>query len=255
MQYERNRRNFNQQAAGSGLNTGTASQAALAQNSTWQRDYGNLRTAEADALSAADRQMAELETQYKSAVAQAIAENDYNRAKALMDEYGNQENRDATMAKILAGYGDFSGYAKLYGDDVANNMTQYWIYSNPQLAYSMGKISEDEYRRLTGKSSGGSGSGSGGTSGTGGGSASDKKSGQGYTSNGLNLTDMMELINKGDTLSALRQAETFAADAYANPDKYTDSQIERMAELKRMAQRGQKISGSVGGGRNLDALR
>ena len=160
MQYERNRRNFNQQATGSGLNTGTASQAALAQNSTWQRDYGNLRTAEADALSAADRQMAELETQYKSAVAQAIAENDYNRAKALMDEYGNQESRDAAMAKTLASYGDFSGYAKLYGDDAANNMAQYWIYSNPQLAYSMGKISADEYARLTGKYPGGKTTGS-----------------------------------------------------------------------------------------------
>lgn len=253
MQYERNRRNFNQQAAGSGLNTGTASQAALAQNSTWQRDYGNLRTAEADALARADQQMAALETQYKSAVASAIAENDYDRAKALMDEYSNQESRDAAMAKTLASYGDFSGYAKLYGDDAANNMAQYWIYSNPQLAYSMGKISEDEYRRLTGKSSGSGGSG--GTSGTGDNSVTDNKYWQGYTSNGLNLTDMMELVNKGDTLSALRQAEAFAADAYANPDKYTDSQIERMAELKRMAQRGQKISGSVGGGRNLDALR
>lgn len=197
--------------------------------------------------------MVALETQYKSAVAQAIAENDYNRAKALMDEYGNQENRDATMAKILAGYGDFSGYAKLYGDDVANNMAQYWIYSNPQLAYSMGKISEDEYRRLTGKSSGGGGSRETGR--TDGDSNHDNKYGQGYTSNGLNLTGMMELVNKGDTLAALRQAEAFASDAYANPDKYTDSQIERMAELKRMAQRGQKISGSVGGGRNLDALR
>lgn len=156
MQYERNRRNFNQQAAGSGLNTGTASQAALAQNSTWQRDYGNLRTAEADALTRADQQMAALETQYKSAVASAIAKNDYDRAKALMDEYGNQENRDAAMAKTLASYGDFSGYAKLYGDDAANNMAQYWIYSNPQLAYSMGKISADEYARLTGKRTGGS---------------------------------------------------------------------------------------------------
>ena len=155
MQYERNRRNFNQQAAGSGLNTGTASQAALAQNSTWQRDYGNLRTAEADALAKADQQMAALETQYKSAVASAIAENDYDRAKALMDEYGNQENRDAAMAKTLASYGDFSGYARLYGDDAANNMAQYWIYSNPQLAYSMGKISADEYARLTGKYTGG----------------------------------------------------------------------------------------------------
>ena len=155
MQYERNRRNFNRQAAGSGLNTGTASQAALAQNSTWQRDYGNLRTAEADALAKADQQMAALETQYKSAVASAIAENDYDRAKALMDEYGNQENRDAAMAKTLASYGDFSGYARLYGDDAANNMAQYWIYSNPQLAYSMGKISADEYARLTGKYTGG----------------------------------------------------------------------------------------------------
>ena len=155
MQYERNRRNFNQQAAASGLNTGTASQAALAQNSTWQRDYGNLRTAEADALAKADQQMAALETQYKSAVASAIAENDYDRAKALMDEYGNQENRDAAMAKTLASYGDFSGYARLYGDDAANNMAQYWIYSNPQLAYSMGKISADEYARLTGKYTGG----------------------------------------------------------------------------------------------------
>lgn len=105
--------------------------------------------------------MAELETQYKSAVAQAIAENDYNRAKALMDEYGNQENRDATMAKILAGYGDFSGYAKLYGDDVANNMAQYWISQNPKLAYDMGRISAEDYARLTGQSSGG-GSGSAG---------------------------------------------------------------------------------------------
>lgn len=99
--------------------------------------------------------MAELETQYKSAVASAIAENDYDRAKALMDEYGNQENRDAAMAKTLASYGDFSGYARLYGDDAANNMAQYWIYSNPQLAYSMGKISADEYARLTGKYTGG----------------------------------------------------------------------------------------------------
>ena len=168
MQYERNRRNFNQQAAGSGLNTGTASQAALAQNSTWQRDYGNLRTAEADALARADQQMAALEKQYKSAVASAIAENDYNRAKALMDEYGNQENRDAAMAKTLASYGDFSGYARLYGDDVANNMAQYWISQNPKLAYGMGRISAEDYARLTGKSSGGSG-GSGGGSGRSGG--------------------------------------------------------------------------------------
>lgn len=241
MQYERNRRNFNQQAAGSGLNTGTASQAALAQNSTWQRDYGNLRTAEADALSAADRQMAELETQYKSAVAQAIAENDYNRAKALMDEYGNQETRDATMAKILAGYGDFSGYAKLYGDDVANNMAQYWIYSNPQLAYSMGKISEDEYRRLTGKSSGSGGSG--GTSGTGGekqGAANSTGTGGGSSSSNGILGAIRDAMNGGSRDAA----QSILADAISNGTKFSDSQL---ATIAGMIGTNGNISGGVGG--------
>lgn len=251
MQYERNRRNFNQQAAANGLNTGTASQAALAQNSTWQRDYGNLRTAEADALTAADQQMAALEAQYKSAVAQAIAENDYNRAKALMDEYGNQENRDATMAKTLAGYGDFSGYARLYGDDVANNMTQYWIYSNPQLAYSMGKISAEEYARLTGGGTGGGG-GSGGT-------PSDRLTADpdspGGTRSGMNLTGLISAVNRGDVGTVRDSVAAVAADAQANPGKYSLSQLERLAELKRMAENGQRVSGAVGGGRNLDATR
>lgn len=226
MQYERNRRNFNQQAAGSGLNTGTASQAALAQNSTWQRDYGNLRTAEADALAKADQQMAALETQYKSAVASAIAENDYDRAKALMDEYGNQENRDAAMAKTLASYGDFSGYAKLYGDDAANNMAQYWIYSNPQLAYSMGKISADEYARLTGKRTGGK-------SGPSTLPTPDDKAPKGkvqeITAEGTNnvLGSLRDAVNGG-----LRsKAQAILDSALANKDAYTDDQLATMASM------------------------
>ena len=240
MQYERNRRNFNRQAAGSGLNTGTASQAALAQNSTWQRDYGNLRTAEADALAKADQQMAALETQYKSAVAQAIAENDYNRAKALMDEYGNQESRDATMAKILAGYGDFSGYAKLYGDDVANNMAQYWISQNPKLAYDMGRISAEDYARLTGKSSGGSG-GSGSSGGLfGNGSelakallsgktggltappASDKRS---ETVNPEQYKGLRQTLMQGDD-AARKSALDFIT---RNANKFTDQELSDLA--------------------------
>lgn len=241
MQYERNRRNFNQQAAANGLNTGTASQAALAQNSTWQRDYGNLRTAEADALTAADQQMAALETQYKSAVAQAIAENDYNRAKALMDEYGNQENRDAAMAKTLAGYGDFSGYARLYGDDVANNMTQYWIYSNPQLAYSMGRISAEDYARLTGKSSGGSGGGSGSSGGLfGNGSELAKALLSGKTDG---LTELPASGNRSETVNTeqykgLRRTLMQGDDAARksaldfitrNANKFTDQELSDLA--------------------------
>lgn len=170
--------------------------------------------------------MAALETQYKSAVASAIAENDYDRAKALMDEYSNQESRDAAMAKTLASYGDFSGYAKLYGDDAANNMAQYWIYSNPQLAYSMGKISADEYARLTGKRTGGK-SGSSTLP------APDDKAPKGkaqeITAEGTNnvLGSLRDAVNGG-----LRsKAQAILDSALANKDAYTDDQLATMASM------------------------
>lgn len=230
MQYERNRRNFNQQAAGSGLNTGTASQAALAQNSTWQRDYGNLRTAEADALARADQQMAALETQYKSAVASAIAENDYDRAKALMDEYGNQENRDAAMAKTLASYGDFSGYAKLYGDDAANNMAQYWIYSNPKIAYGMGKISADEYARLTGKRTG-SKSGSPTSPTLDDKPAKDTPEGKAQTITTERTNNVLGSLRDAANGGLRSKAQAILDSVLANKDAYTDDQLATIASM------------------------
>ena len=150
-QYERNRRNFNMQAAGAGLNSGTASQAALAQNSAYQRDMGNLRTAQADAMTEADRGIAELERQYQANVSSAIADNDYQRAQALLNEYNNGYTRDLNTAKTLAAYGDFSGYAGLYGQDTANNMAALWKAQNPDLAYNTGRMSAEEYKAVTGK--------------------------------------------------------------------------------------------------------
>lgn len=151
VQYERNRRNFNQQAAGNGINTGTASQAALAQNSMYQRDYGRLRTAEADAQAEANRGLADLEAQYQSNIKAAVAENDYNRAAALLKEYNDRYSRDLQQAQTLAGFGDFSGYANIYGDQQATNMFNTWKASNPDLAYRTGRIDADEYFRMTGK--------------------------------------------------------------------------------------------------------
>lgn len=177
VQYERNRRNFNQQAAGNGINTGTASQAALAQNSTFQRDYGRLRGEEADAITAADRGLADLETAYQNNIRAAAAENDYKRAAALLDEYKNQYSRDLQRAQTLASFGDFSGYSTIYGDTEANNMFNAWKASNPDLAYRTGRIGADEYYRMTGSYPAGysapaSSGGGGGWYGGGGGSSS-----------------------------------------------------------------------------------
>ena len=150
-QYERNRRNFNLQADASGLNTGAASQAALAQNSAYQRDMGNLRTSQAEAMAEADRGIAERERQYQANVSSAIADNDYQRAQALMNEYNNGYSRDLNTAKTLAAYGDFSGYAGLYGQETADSMAALWKAQNPELAYNTGRMTAEEYKAVTGK--------------------------------------------------------------------------------------------------------
>ena len=91
-QYERTRRNNNFRADLNGLNTGTASQMDLAQQGNYLKGYGQLRASQAEAERAVDQRIADLEIDYKNAVAQAIASNDYQRATALLDEY---KRRDA----------------------------------------------------------------------------------------------------------------------------------------------------------------
>lgn len=149
--YGRTRQNNNQMAAANGLNTGAASQQAVSQSNAYMNALGQVRTAQANALNAADRGMADMEAQYKMQVAQALANNDYQRAAALFDESQNQYARSQDRAKILAGYGDFSGYAGLYGQEAADQMTSIWNTQNPDLAYQLGRISGDEYYNITGK--------------------------------------------------------------------------------------------------------
>ena len=174
VQYERNRQNFNNQAAATGINSGTASQAALARGGEYQRDFGNLRTAEANATAEADRQMANLTAEYQANIRAALADNDYKKAQALLDEYNNSYQRDLKNAQILAEFGDFSAFANLYGADQAKNMEAVWRAQNPELAasldYAAGKIDAEQYRQLTGTypagyiPAGGLGEGGGGVS-------------------------------------------------------------------------------------------
>ena len=155
VQYERNRQNFNNQAAATGINSGTASQAALARGGEYQRDFGNLRAAEANATAEADRQMANLTAEYQANIRAALADNDYKKAQALLDEYNNGYQRDLKNAQILAEFGDFSGFLNLYGEDQAKNMEAVWRAQNPDLAasldYAAGKIDAEQYKQLTGK--------------------------------------------------------------------------------------------------------
>ena len=232
-QYERNRRNFNLQAEATGLNTGAASQAALAQNSAYQRDMGNLRTAQADAMTEADRGIAELERQYQANVSSAIADNDYQRAQALLNEYNNGYTRDLNTAKTLAAYGDFSGYAGLYGQDTANNMAALWKAQNPDLAYNTGRMSAEEYKAITGKYP------KGYTAPRSGGAAVRDPYGMGSLSDAQRSTQirgLLESLNKGDA-SARAKALNYIS---ANEAYFTDNELNNFTSA---LEKGMRLAG------------
>lgn len=153
VQYERQRRNLNEQAAANGLNTGAGSQMQLALGSNYQRDYGGLRTAQQQAVDTANRGIDQLKASYQSAVQQAVADNDYQRAQALLAEYKNQYSRQLQQAQTLASYGDFSAYLNVpgYSQQQVDAMRNTWIAENPGIAYSTGQISADQYYAMTGK--------------------------------------------------------------------------------------------------------
>lgn len=161
-QYERTRRNNNMRADMNGLNTGAASQMDLAQQSNYIDAFGQIRTAQANAERQADQQIADLEVAYKSQVAQALADNDYQKATALLQEYQRRDNAAEEMrrynqqqamadAKLRASYGDFGGYEALYGADTANAMREFFLQANPDYAYANGLMSVDKYYKLTGR--------------------------------------------------------------------------------------------------------
>lgn len=169
----RDSRAFNEYAAAAGLNSGTGGQAQLAMSNQRQSDLTEVRTAQADAQAELENQIAQLKTQYQNNVASAIAQGEYQRAAALLDEYRAAEQSvvsvaqsqadlnyrdytanqgmDADKAATLASYGDFSGYSALgYTQDQINAMRNMWVAANPDLAYAAGSISAGEYYRLTG---------------------------------------------------------------------------------------------------------
>lgn len=188
------RQAFNERAAGSGIGTGTGSQAALAMNVANQGNMASINKAKADAITDAQNKITDLHTNYQNSVAEAVAKNDYERAVQMLNEYRTQAQsvvqtaqaqadedyrawqsglnannasyqRSMEQAEMLSKYGDFSGYENLYGADTANNMRQAWIASNPDLAYNTGAIDANRYREITGKfpagySAGGGGGGS-----------------------------------------------------------------------------------------------
>lgn len=171
-----------------GLNTGATGQLALAQSAEFQGNLANIGTQEQKSLADSALARAKLKAQYSAAVDQAIAQNDYELANALYQEYVRQDelsrkqavadqeqanweakfqyqqNQDAmadaeAKAKLLAGFGDFSGYRALgYSDaEIALMQSAYnakngikaagtTVAANP--GYNNGGLSADQVKAL-----------------------------------------------------------------------------------------------------------
>lgn len=100
------RQSVNEQFAASGLNTGAAGQARLSLAVAEQGALGALGREQADALAELEMRRAEAESEYKAAVAEAIASSELERAQALYDEAVRVESSYRTYSEdLLAAWG------------------------------------------------------------------------------------------------------------------------------------------------------
>ena len=95
-------RSFNEYAAASGLNSGTAGQAALARSNQLQGDLTALGQQEAAEQADIARRESQLRTQYADDVAAAVAQGEYDRAAALLEEYRRAETSRVDTARQQA---------------------------------------------------------------------------------------------------------------------------------------------------------
>jgi hypothetical protein len=112
-------KNYNEVQNAYGLSSGAMAQARLAQDNQLQGDLTAIRTAQQSVDADIERQRTLLSQQYKSAIAQAQAENDLARAEALYKAAKEDEARllqnQKEAGQLMASVGDYSILANLYG--------------------------------------------------------------------------------------------------------------------------------------------
>lgn len=134
-----------------GLNRQAGSQQALSLGLGASVAAGRLAQQQQMALEESQRQKALLSTDYNNRVQKAISNHDYKQAAALLDDFNNQNTWLDKNAAAMATFGNFTGYEQLYGPGQAQAMQQFWIGSNPELAYNTGVIDAARYTQITGR--------------------------------------------------------------------------------------------------------
>lgn len=142
-EYEKQRKAFAEYAANSGVSSGAGSQAQLAYSNQLQSDLNDIGVAQANATADAQLQISKIKQNYQDSVAQAIKENDYERAAALLSEYQKTAQSVVDVAQAQA-----TEYYRAYQSQLSNQ--QYlaeWARTADTDAYERAKAQADEYYR------------------------------------------------------------------------------------------------------------
>ena len=150
-QYMRERRSFDERAAASGLGSGSRAQRDLEQRSAYLRGLGRLDEQAGLRRQENLRRGEELRRKYGRLISDAEGKSASALERSLMAEDERALRELTSDARILAAFGDFSGYEKLYGKEKAGEMRRGWIMKSPLAAYRTGAIDAGTYIRLTGR--------------------------------------------------------------------------------------------------------
>lgn len=112
-------KNYDEVQNAYGLTSGAMAQARLAQDNQLQADLTAIRTAQQAIDADVEREKGLLSKEYQSAIAKAQADNDIALAEALYKQAQAEDERlkekQKAAANLMAGAGDYSLLAELYG--------------------------------------------------------------------------------------------------------------------------------------------
>ena len=84
-------------------------------------------------------------------LAGALRSTDYDQFRDEIGDLRYAQAQAIQEAEARAQYGDFTGYADLFGEEAARRMLMSWAAANPQAAYTNGDITAEEFFNLTGQ--------------------------------------------------------------------------------------------------------
>ena len=226
---ERQRAAFNEYAAARGLNSGAGGQAELARGNVLAGNLNALNTEQARQETEIDRAIAALKAQYQNQIAQAKADNDYQRLAELLTEYRTQEQSIVNTSANQADedYKAWAAQYNAYRDSVGDKQyAEQFNYQKERDAVSDDRW-ERQYALSSSKRSGSSGGGNSAKK-TGDSGGSGEAS---YT--GSQLVDyMISLGNDADAYAYLLGRGYRAADTENMWDFYRFEKARRAKEAE-----------------------